>query len=204
MKMTNLIKYFLLTIAIAIYSNAYTISSGVYKLSRGGQGVDPQEIKAQNSPQQNTDEDESEVEIAEASTDSTSSDQQITLDDSIESENSTSKPEATFRTSFIPDTYKCVSSRLPKVKGSYFIFYPDPVECPLVEYRSKRKKIVEEGCYQPKPGRNGANYTIMSLKTSEPHRYEIILIDQTHGKKFNVNHLIDGEFELFCKAKKLK
>ena len=195
--MTSFIKYFSLTIVIAVYSDAYTISSGVYKLSNGGQGITSQKVQPQSNSQKNTNEEDLNEEDL-------NNEQPIILTDSSESENIISEPEATSSTNFIPDTYKCVSSRLPKVKGSYFIFYPDPIECLSVEYRNKRKKLVEEGCYQPKSTRNGADYTIMSLKTSKPHRYEIILIDQTHGKKFNINHLIDGEFELFCKAKKLK
>jgi len=190
--MKNFIKYLSFSVVIAISCDAYTISSGVYKLSSGGDGIEAQKPKNKMAQDKNMKKDD----VLE---NNTQDQQQI---EPTNPDNNT--PEATFSTGFQPDTYRCVSSKLPKVEGSYFIFYPEPTDCPLVEYRGRDKKLLEDGCYDKKPGRNGADFTNMTLKRSEPHRYEIILVDGSHGKRFTVNHLVDGEFQLFCKAKKQK
>ncbi len=92
---------------------------------------------------------------------------------------------------FEPNTYICYRKEI----GAKFIFYTNLI---TVEYKDKREKIKKMGTYTILDDK--ANFTLGSSSSLE--EYEIVPILNTHDKKFEINIIIDDEYELFCKARK--
>lgn len=96
---------------------------------------------------------------------------------------------------FEPAKYHCYN---PQNKSD-FIFFENMIQ---VEHRGQEnlKKFIYTGSYSVN-GEN-ASFVMYDEINKNQTKYEIILIDGTHGERFMINITDNNEIKLFCKAKK--